>query len=414
MRRWILVALIASALLPRPAGAQSVADLQAEIQQIKQQLTELDALKARVSELESKLAESQKAQAPSAPSVTAGAKDSRLKVDGRIFTGIFDTGNQGSSPNWSTDISDAKLRFTFNPSRNITIVNRFSTTGAKTGDFDYFYLDYAGLLTPTSIIRIGQRKLDVGQETWGDNPIENMLITNAVSHVSGYATGIALLGKFRDAKDSPLYEVGFVNGPRGLMVRPTTGLPVNVKLGAPLAGNLFASASYYTTGKLGAADKSAVGIAEITDAPSGATQWERSLWEVDLRYNYGNAGIRSLIPTGELPPVMLGATYGSWSDEATGTPDRDGSYWFIEGLARLDSRLFTAVRYSVVDLDDGLTAKLGRSPDGVNSYRRTSIGLGYALTELTQIKTEYTINSTSGGTTKPSLNQWAVGVASKF
>ncbi|MCX6377065.1 MAG: phosphate ABC transporter substrate-binding protein [Armatimonadetes bacterium] len=50
----------------------------------------------------------------------------------------------------------------------------------------------------------------------------------------------------------------------------------------------------------------------------------------------------------------------------------------------------------------------------VNSYARTSIGLGYLLGELTQLKTEYTFNDASGGDSKPSLNQWALGVASKF
>jgi hypothetical protein len=374
---------------------------------------QIDKLRDKLTELEKKLEESRKAQEASVPTVTA-AKGSKIKIDARIFAGLFDTGDQGATPVWSTDIRDAKLRFTFNPSKDITVVNRLSTSGAKNGDFDYFYVDFAGVPSPRTTIRVGQRKVDVGQETWVDNPVENMLINNAAASVAGYATGIALVGRFTDEKTSPIYELGFVNGPKGLMVRPTSGLPVNVKLGIPMPGNFFASASYFTTGNLGATDKSAISIGALTGAPSGATGWRRNLWELDLRYNYGANGIRPLIPTGEIPKVMFGATYGAFSDDAVGAADRDGNYWFVEGLVRLNHKAYAAARYGTVDLDDGVLDKLGGSSVSVNSYRRTSIGLGYALTDLTHLKTEYTINDTSGGSSDPSLNQWAIGVASKF
>lgn len=414
MRKFIAALVLAAVVMSQAVNAQSPADLQKEIQELKQQLAVMEEVKSRLDALEKKLDESQKAQEASKPSVTTALADSQLKIDGRLFAGIIDTGNDGSTPNWSTDINDAKLRFTFTPSSNITIVNRLSTTGAKNGDFDYFYLDYRGVLSPTSTVRIGQRKIDVGQESWVDNPVENMLITNSPSRVSGYGTGLAFLGKFTDSPDSGLYEIGFVNGPRGVMTRTSTGLQVNAKVGTPVADNVFASASYFDTGKLGAADKSAVSVAELSDAPSGATNWERKLWELDLRYNYGNSGIRSLIPTGEIPPVMLGATYGSFNDSASGAAGRRGDYWFAEGLIKLSSRLYGAARYGVVNLSNGASSKLVKSPVSVNSYRRTSIGLGYSLTDLTQLKLEYAFNSTSGGASEPSLNQAAFGVATKF
>ena len=178
----IAVCLLATALLCLgPATVQAQEDLQAQIQQIRQQLSEVDALKAKLAELEMKLDEIRKAQDAASPTVTTALKGSKLKIDARIFTGLFGSGDDGSYPNWSTDVKDAKLRLTYSPSKNITVVNRFSTSSAKTGDFDYFYLDYKGALSPTSILRLGQRKPDVGQETWVDNPVENMLLTTAVS-----------------------------------------------------------------------------------------------------------------------------------------------------------------------------------------------------------------------------------------
>ncbi|MCX6344274.1 MAG: hypothetical protein NT018_04280 [Armatimonadetes bacterium] len=405
MRKHIIKVIFCTVLIAvlTPGAVQAESnntDLQAQITELREKLTTL----------EKGLAESQKA---AAPTVTAGTKGSKVKIDGRIFVGIFDTGQDGAYPHASADASDAKLRFTFNPAKNITIVNRLNTTGAKSVDFDYFYADFAQVGGPSNTLRLGQRKIDVGQETWADNPIDNMLITNSVSHVSGYGTGLATLGRFK-GPDSPMYEVGFVNGPKGVMVRPSAGLPFNWKLGVPLPNNLFASASYFSTGTLGAADSSAITVAEVSTAPTGATSWSRNLWELDVRYNYGQSGIRSMIPTGTLPPLMLGATYGRFLDDATGVSSRSGNFWFTEALVRLNPKLYAATRYSVTDLSGSSTAKLGKSPVAVNSYKRTSIGLDYVLTELTQVKIEYTINDTSGGASDPNLNQFGVGVATKF
>lgn len=420
-RRIIAVIAMAIMLCPKPGLAQEQGDLQKEMQQIKQQLMEMDTLKTRLADLEKKLGDTQKAQEDlkktqetNTPTVSTAFKDAKAKIDGRIFVGLFGTGNQGPYPNWSTDIPDAKLRFTFFPAKNITIVNRLSTTGAKAVDFDYFYADFAKVFGKCNTLRLGQRKIDVGQETWVDNPIENMLITNSVSHVSGYGIGLATLGRFGAAANAPVYELGFVNGPKGVTTRPSTGLPVNAKIGLPLTTNMFASASYFTTGHLGPNDNSAISVAEISSAPTGATGWQRNLWELDLRYNYGPTGIRPLVPTGKLPPLMLGAAYGRFNDEATSVPNRNGSYWFAEGLLRLSPKLYAAARYSITSLGDDALAKLAKSPVAVNSYQRTSIGLGYSITDLVQWKLEYTINNTSGGASQPALNQLATGIAAKF
>lgn len=389
-------------------------DVNAQIVQMKQQLAELDGLKERLAQLEKKLDEMNKAQAASSPTVTTAFKGAKAKIDGRMFVGTLGSQSNGSDPNWSTDIPDAKIRFTFNPTSNITIVNRLSTSGAQAAGFDYFYLDYAGLPGSGTTARLGQRKIDVGQETWTDNPIEGILISNSISHVSGYGIGTALRGKLGGAKLAPSYEVGFVNGPKGVTVRPSTGLPVNFKVGKPLSTRFFASANYFQTGELHGIDQSAISIAEITTAPAGATQWDRKLYEFDLRYNYGLAGNNSVIPSAGLPRAMFGATWGAFNDNVVGTANRDGDYWFVEGLYNLTSRFYAAGRYSVVNLGAGQLAKLGKSPVAVNAYRRTSLGLGYRLTDLTDLKAEYTINDATGGASEPAINQWSVGAATKF
>lgn len=394
--------------------ARAQDDVSAQISQIRQQLAEMDALKARLAELEKKVEETKKAQADSTPTVSTAFKGAKAKLDGRMFIGTLGTGDQGPDRNWSTDIPDAKLRFTFIPWRNVTIVNRLSTSGGKSTDFDYFYADVAGLPGTGTTFRLGQRKIDVGQETWTDNPEEGILISNSISHVGGYGIGSALLGKLGAGKLAPVYEVGFVNGPKGVTVRPSTGLPVNAKIGKPLSARLFTSVSYFETGTLHGADKSAVSIAEISDAPAGTTSWNRKLCEFDVRYNYGPAGNRGILPSTDLPKAMVGATWGAFNDNIVGANNRSGEYWFGEGLYNITRRFYAAGRYSAIKLGDGQLALLGKSPVPVNEYQRTSLGLGYRLSDLTDLKVEYTINETTGGKTEPQLNQWAFGAATKF
>ena len=386
-------------------------DLQAQIQE----------LKAKLATLETKVEQNQKAQEQAkkeqaAASVTTFPGD-KLKIDGRLFTGLLDSGQQGKYTHWSGDVPDAKIRFTWTPSKNVTVVNRLNLNLSNSGNnptFDYMYVDLAEMLLPTNTVRIGQRKLDVGQETWVDNPIENMLVSNSISHIGGYGTGVALRGKFMNTATAPTYEMGFINGPQGLTVRPTSGLPYNIKIAAPFCGNLFASGTYYNSGTMLGANSSAVKVAEISSSPTGATHWRRSLWEADLRYNYGATGILPFEPFGKIPPVMLGATYGASDDSVMGAGDRNGHYWFVEGMARINDKLYSAARYSVFDLSDGVKAKLGDSPVAVNSYKRTSLGLGYALSDLVILKTEYSWNCTGGTVVQPRLNQASFGVATRF
>ncbi|MGQ9738482.1 MAG: hypothetical protein ACUVRT_11330 [Armatimonadota bacterium] len=113
-------------------------------------------------------------------------------------------------------------------------------------------------------------------------------------------------------------------------------------------------------------------------------------------------------------PWQFAIAYGGFTDDAQGAPDRKGRYGFAEALFRMTPRAYLALRYSEISLQDGVLAKLGGCPVPVNRYRRLSVGLGYQLSLLALLKTEYTFNDTSGGATDPELDQFAVGVATKF
>lgn len=418
-----LIGLVGVAiLLTEPTQAQqptSIRDLQAEVARLRAQVAELETLKAQLDRLEKQLADLQKAQKSAPTPVTVANRDPKISIDGRMFAGVFSSQSEGNYPRRGVDIPDSKIRFTFAPSPYVTVVNRFHNSRAASGGFDYFYVDIKdwGGAWKGHTLRIGKHKLDIGQETWTDNPVESVLITNAVSHVSGYDEGINLRGPLATGARPWTYSVELVHGNQGFGAPPAE-LAWGAKIGGLVSGQLYVSMSYLRTGNLvkrdGTVDKTDFNIAEVLDAPSGATGWRRSLWEVDLRYGYGKEGIKSAVGTQLDLPWQFAVAYGSFTDDAQGAPDRKGRYGFAEALFRMTPRAYLALRYSEISLQDGVLAKLGGCPVPVNRYRRLSVGLGYQLSQLASLKTEYTFNDTSGGATDPKLDQFAVGVATKF
>ncbi|MHB0939358.1 MAG: hypothetical protein ACYDCO_25830 [Armatimonadota bacterium] len=358
---------------------------------------------------------------PPAPTVQAASKGSLVKIDGRLFVGLFTSGDEGAYPNRALDIPDAKLRFTFTPSKDITIVNRFSNSKATQSDFDYFYLDLNnwGGVAPGHLLRLGKQKVDVGEETWTDNPVENILITNSAASVSGYDVGVSFRGPI-PVKVHATYAISVLNG-TGEVGASTRGLATAGKVGVSPVKNLYLSASLYQSGDLIKADGTvgapALKVANLKSAPAGAESWERTVWEVDARWNYGPTGVKSTIPSSPDPaPFQVAAAIGRFEDAfaGEGLTDREGQYWYVEGLYNATKKIYLATRFSEVTLDDDATARLADSPVAVNKYRRLSLGAGYHLTPLTDIKLEVTKNTTGGGASEPDLDQIAIGVATKF
>lgn len=423
MHRTRLTVLVGAAVLITSAvSAQqsaSVQDLQAEVARLRAQVAELETLKAQLDRLEKQLADLQKVQKSAPTPVTVANRDSKISIDGRTFAGVFNSQSGGIYPRRGVDIPDSKIRFTFTPSPYMTVVNRFSTSRAVTGGFDYFYMDIKdwGGAWKGHTLRIGKHKLDIGQETWTDNPVESVLITNAVSHVSGYDEGINLRGTLSAGARPWTYSIELVHGNQGFG-SPPAELTWGAKIGGLVSDQVYVSLSYLRTGNLvkrdGTVDKTDFNIAEVLDAPSGATGWRRSLWEVDLRYGYGKEGIKSAVGMQMDLPWRFAVAYGRLTDNAQGAPDRKGRYGFAEALFRMTPRAYLALRYSEISLQDGVLAKLAGCPVPVDRYRRLSVGLGYRLSPLALLKTEYTFNDTSGGATDPELDQFAVGVAAKF
>lgn len=375
-----------------------------EIQEMEKELTEAKPVEVTKKEPE--------------PAILKQA-GTKLKLSGRWAAGFFDSQEQGTYPGGSFRAPEAKLRFDFKPDSINEITMRLNLNDAQFQNLDYFYIDSKDFIpclkdskTFTLSSRIGRMKLDYGEETWSNNPVESALISNSASNVAGNDEGLQLFGKIIDKVK---YAVSITNGNTA-----TNGIDNNgaKAYAAKLAGNpideLYLSASFYNSQKMKGATNE-ISIAGLQAPPTNATNWDRVMWEADARYDF-KKGKKPLDPPAYTDSkAYIRLAYGQFRDSVTATNraavnDRNGDYGFAESLCNVTDKVYTAYRYSIIDLDSQTVHSL----NGVNASKqqRHSLGLGYRWSEKTLLKGEYSWNEEDAG--DPRNDQVSAVVSSSF
>lgn len=387
-----------------------------EVQVLKEQVKVLmdrierlegEVAKAKEAKPEEKVAEKKEEPLP-AMLKNVGTK---LKISGRWAAGYYDSGENGSFPDGSFQAPEAKLRFDFQPDKYNTITMRMNLNNATFNNLDYFYVDSKDFLpflkdTPFTLeSRIGRFKLDYGEETWSNNPVESAVISNSAGNVAGNDEGVQLSGKISVYKPMPIkWSASITNGNSSTGADNENSKAFSGKIAINPLEDMYLSASYYHSDDMenGASEFS---IAGLSSAPTNATNWTREMWEVDARYDF-KKGKKPLDPPAYTDSVayVRGAFGQFWDDgEISGVlrgltshlavEDRDGNYGFVEGLYNINPKLYAAYRYSIVDLERGQTASL----NGItaNRHQRHSLGLGWRWSDKTILKAEYTWNKES-------------------
>ncbi|MFH1903589.1 MAG: hypothetical protein ABIK20_06035 [Candidatus Omnitrophota bacterium] len=401
-RRWVVVfALICGVLIFGGQGsaadpAEEVQALKTQVQQLLQRIEQLESKQAKQAEQTEKLTKKVETK------VTLATAESGLKVKGRFFAGYFDDGEDGTFKNGSFEVPEAKFQLTWKPSEKIEVVNRLSFNNAAVGALDYFYLQVNQIVPADqkSRLRLGKFKVDFGEETWVNNPVEDTagLISTSASNTSGYDEGLELYGHFIPDKFG--YAVSLTNGSKGTGSDNNSGKAVAAKLFVQPGKPLYLSASYYASNDLAAAGAD-MSIAGVTTPPAGVTEWNRNIWEFDVK--------------GALGKTKLAAAYGQFTDDFSGaTTDRKGDYYYAQALYNFTPQFYAGIRYSKVELDNGVTATLN-GVTKADEYTRTSLGVGYRLNKLVTIKAAYDWNNNN----RPGLPDWkvdrfAVGIATSF
>ena len=394
-------------------GVDEMTALKSQVQALMQRIEKLEAGQAKAKEEAVKTKEEmakikETTVATQASKVDLANALSKLKLKGRAAVGFFDSGKAGSYPAGSFEMPDAKIQFAFEPDAINTVVMRFSLNNATAQSplLDYFYLQSKDFLpslknTPFSLSsRLGRFKLGFGEETWSDNLVESVLPSKSAAGASVIDEGLELAGKIKLAELGlkGLKPLGWVfsisDGNSGVGSDSGTAKALMSKLYYSPIEPLYLSLSYYDSGKLkGAAEMS---VAGLTSVPTGAIEWERRIWELDARYDFGKGKKPLDPPAFSDSKAILRLSYGAFHDTTStaGAAERTGNFGLVDGLYNLTKKFYAAGRYSFVDLSSDTTATLNSVT--ANKYDRYSLGAGFRWSENTILKLSYDWNKTQG------------------
>lgn len=357
-----------------------------EVREMEGELAEEEAKEAAKKVLEAKPAEKHRIELPNALS--------KLKMKGRWAAGFFKSGEGGSYPEGSFEVPEAKLQFAFQPDDTYTIIMRGNFNNAAFNNLDYFFLDAKDPFKlpkswPLTLdARFGRFKLALGEETWSNNPVESALPSNSASNVAGNDEGLQFSGKLGKGWPALNWSAAVSNGTTGTGSDTTQAKAFTGSLGINPISPLALSASFHTTGSL-KQQAAEVGVAGLTGRPGSATNWRRTVWELDGRWDFKKG--KTLNPPAYTDSkAYLRGAFGAFNDDVAGAAEREGDYGFIEGLVNVFPKVYLAARYSRVDLDGKQTAALNSVT--ANYYERYSLGGGYRWSPNTILKAEYSVN----------------------
>ena len=376
-------------------GVDEISALKSQVQALMQRIEKLEAGQAKAKEEAVKTKEEmakikETTVATQASKVDLANALSKLKLKGRAAVGFFDSGKAGSYPAGSFEMPDAKIQFAFEPDAINTVVMRFSLNNATAQSplLDYFYLQSKDFLpslknTPFSLSsRLGRFKLGFGEETWSDNLVESVLPSKSAAGASVIDEGLELAGKIKLAELGlkGLKPLGWVfsisDGNSGVGLDSGTAKALMSKLYYSPIEPLYLSLSYYDSGSLKSSN-SEFSIAGLAARPTNATNWERQVWEVDTRYDFGKGKKPLDPPAFSDSKAILRLSYGAFHDTTStaGAAERTGNFGLVDGLYNLTKKFYAAGRYSFVDLSSDTTATLNSVT--ANKYDRYSLGAGF-------------------------------------
>ena len=355
----------------------------------------------------------------------------------RFSAGYLDSGKNGSYPQGSFQMPDVKLRFNWAMTSDMTVSTRMNLNNATFNSLDCFFIDYKNLFSMAipslkdsafnPVIRLGRLKVDFGEEQASNDPINGVLISNSAANVAGYDEGLQFSQSLTKEKlGIPFkWSLSLTNGNTGTGADNNQAKALCAKLGALPLPELYVSGSYYATGNLGvstghvAASNAEVTYAGLATAPTNATQWTRTITEIDVRYDLQPGKENRLnhgSPSFSDSKAFFRGAYGTFDDSGKDkvapilkVTDSKGSYYFVEACYNATEKLYLGARYSIISLNKSTTFVTLNSFAG-NKYTRISVGPGYRLSGNTHIKAEYLSNSENvpAGVTKPKINQYAI------
>lgn len=351
------------------------------------------------------------------PAQPAPEEDWKTTFDfkGSRFTfGYYDSQNDGTNPDGTFVVPDAKLRVNWYVAKDMTIISRMSLNNAKFNVIDILSFECKGIMDKISpsykdsafnpTLKVGRFKLDIGEETITDNVSDCALISNSAGRVTGSDEGFSLSQSYKKERTGMPMKWSFsvANGNKDVSADNEQAKAFVLKYGIVPADPLYISVTYFTAGKLGTAGAD-VSFADVSDPMTGATEWDRTIAEIDVRYDFMPGKEDRLNPGcihSSDSRAILRLCYGMFSDSGNDNAaplddvqDRKGNFFFLEGLYNINAKFYAAAKYSTIGFSDGDYYSKLNDAANVNQYTRFAFGCGYRMNPAMTVKFEYSINS---------------------
>jgi len=376
---------------------------------------------------------------------------SRITFGGRAAIGLIGAQDSGgfrgiAYPKPSFAMPDVRLDVNYAISPNVAGRVRINVDNAAIAAADRVYIVVKNLADRDWLnLRVGLGLISFGECCDLNNPIDDWFVTPTAGNVSGSDEGAILFGTLATAATAfggPVklgYDIGLYNGERGVIPDMSSAKAVSGRLRAYLGDAFFLSASYYTSHSLSATSTSlsSLDIARTLATPTLGTRpagtvnwWNRDAWVVNAQWRFALhnpealAGNRWSRVTDGLGAVahsgFIRGVYGGFTDDPrNGAARRKGDFWSIQGVYNLTPSLYLGAGFSTINLDGTVEAHLNpvaATDPAANSYDRTTVILGYNLTERTNIKAEYNWNTAKYSVARPDLkdDHWAVLLTTHF
>jgi hypothetical protein len=349
------------------------------------------------------------------------AEDVKMTFDGsRLAAGYMDSGATGNTTPGTFVVPDAKVRFNVAFDADTSAVLRLNFNNATANGADYAYIKVANVIKKLAKndmvnpdIYVGLMKINFGEETWSNNPVENALVNNSQADLGGTDMGI----EFRDNSlpiELPVtlgYSLSFMNGGYNTVARGNDENNVkayNLKVMATMKSMpLYFSLSQHDSGALPATSSAA-----LNNAPCVYVgPWYMKGYELDARFDMLE-GAQKFDPS--KAPLFADAkgvfrlAYGSFTQgdagATTGSNTTIGTL-MLDAIYNVDKQWYVAFRYSYTDVD-----VKGVTTGDVGKTTRMSIGGGHRLSDNSTLKLDYTTNTEADTALNPKLENDSVSL----
>ena len=326
------------------------------------------------------------------------AEDVKTSFDGsRLAAGYMDNGSGGANPG-TFAVPDAKVKINGTFDADTTAVLRLNFDNGMANGADYAYVKLTNVIkklaksdTVNPDIYVGLMKVNVGEETWSNNPVENALVQNSIGGMAGQDAGV----EFRQNAlpiELPLtlgYSLSFMNGGS---TAGTAGDDNNVKaynlkvMGTMKSLPLYFSVSQYDSGRFVAGSTPALSNdlfdTLLASFPLTGGEYIKAN-EINVRYDILEGAQKfdpTKAPLASDAKAVFRLSMSSNPTKGAGNLMYKTNTMMLDALYNVDKDWYVAFRYSSLDLDG-------------DAFTRMSIGGGHKLSDKAILKLDYTTNT---------------------